>query len=183
VREHHFDDLALLRRHQFTDVIRLNRQLAMLIAAVDQNCELHAARAAEIDQLIQRGAHSAPSVKHIIDQDDRAVFDVAGQFGSANARLCSHRRKIVAIKGDVEDYYRRTRAFQISNLVGDAIRERHTAAAYPHHDQIMYAVSFCDDFRSQTGQRAVDARVVHDAGLFSEFHWRKILTTTVASDK
>jgi hypothetical protein len=27
-----------------------------------------------------------------------------------------------------------------------------------------------DYFRSEAGERAVDARLIHDAGLFSEFH-------------
>src|SRR5205085_11239431 len=67
VGEHHLNNLALLRRHMLTDVVRLNRQLAMFIAAIDQYGKLHAARPSEIDQLIQRSAHSATGVQNIVD--------------------------------------------------------------------------------------------------------------------
>jgi hypothetical protein len=42
---------------------------------------------------------------------------------------------------------------------------------------------FFDDFGSQTSQRAVNARCVHDAGLFSEFHECEMLARHVRSDK
>ena len=35
ISQHHFNDLTFLRWHMFADVIRLNRQLAMFIAAID----------------------------------------------------------------------------------------------------------------------------------------------------
>src|SRR6185369_8844626 len=55
--EHHLDYLALLRGNEFADVVSLNRQLSMFLAAIDQDSQLHAARAAEVDQLIERGAN------------------------------------------------------------------------------------------------------------------------------
>jgi hypothetical protein len=44
-------------------------------------------------------------------------------------------------------------------------------------------VIFFDDFRGESSERAIDARRIHDAGLFCEFHRRKILTRQVTSDK
>src|SRR5205085_7186005 len=46
VIEHHLDDLALFRRHKLADVIRMNRQLTMLLAAIHEHGQLHTARAA-----------------------------------------------------------------------------------------------------------------------------------------
>src|SRR5437588_2917173 len=46
IRKHHFNDFALLRRHQLADVVRLNRKFAMLVASINQHGELHATRAA-----------------------------------------------------------------------------------------------------------------------------------------
>src|SRR5207244_3587435 len=37
IGEHHLYDFALFCRHKFADVIRLNRQLAMLVASINQN--------------------------------------------------------------------------------------------------------------------------------------------------
>src|SRR2546423_1307932 len=44
ILEHHFDDLTFFRRHDLAYVIRLNRQLSVLLAPVNQNGKLHAAR-------------------------------------------------------------------------------------------------------------------------------------------
>src|SRR5215471_7573592 len=74
ILEHHLDDFALLRRHQLADVVSLDRQLAMFLAAIDQYRQLYPARPAEIDQLVQRGADGPSGVKHIIDQDDVSAF-------------------------------------------------------------------------------------------------------------
>src|SRR5205823_2679762 len=59
VGEHHLNNLALLRRHMLTDVVRLNRQLAMFIAAIDQYGKLHAPRPSEILSAI-RFANGTP---------------------------------------------------------------------------------------------------------------------------
>src|SRR6266852_4977399 len=65
--QHHFYDLTLFGRHQLADVIRLNRQLAMFVAAVDQHGQLHTSWSSEIDQLVDRRAHRATGVKHVVD--------------------------------------------------------------------------------------------------------------------
>src|SRR5438309_5665536 len=57
VSQHDFDNLTLFRRHKLANVIRLNRQLTMFVATINQHCELHASWPAEIDQLVQRRAH------------------------------------------------------------------------------------------------------------------------------
>ena len=64
--EHYLDNFALFGRDGFADVISLNRQLAVLFAAVDQNGELYAVRATEIHQLVERGADRATRIKNIV---------------------------------------------------------------------------------------------------------------------
>src|SRR6185295_17746419 len=49
----------LPRWHELADVIRLDRQLAMFFATIDQHSELHATRATKVDQLIECGANRA----------------------------------------------------------------------------------------------------------------------------
>src|SRR5436853_7208752 len=55
LRQHHFDYLTLLCRHELADVVRLTRQFAVLVAAIDQYRKLHSPRPAKIDQLIEGG--------------------------------------------------------------------------------------------------------------------------------
>src|SRR5438874_7684316 len=68
--QHNLYDLTLLGRHQLADVIRLNRQLAMFIAAINQHGQLHPSWSSEIDQLVDRGPHRATGVKYVVNQDD-----------------------------------------------------------------------------------------------------------------
>ena len=51
------------------DVRRLDRQLAA--AAVDQHRELDRRGPAEVEQLVDRRAHAAAGVEHVVDQHDR----------------------------------------------------------------------------------------------------------------
>src|SRR5215210_7356885 len=76
VVEHDLDDLALLRRHELPDEVGLDGKLAVLLAAVHEDGELDAARAAEVDELVERGADGAARVEHVVDEQDVLVFDV-----------------------------------------------------------------------------------------------------------
>src|SRR5205085_2935999 len=50
--EFHFDDFFGVRRHGLADHVRVNRELA--VTAVDEDCEHHLFRAAEVDERIER---------------------------------------------------------------------------------------------------------------------------------
>ena len=74
-------------------------------------------------------------------------------------------------------------AFELRNLIGDPIRQRHATTTDSDQNQINYSVIFFDDFRSETSERAIDARRIHDAGLFSKFHRREMVARRCASYK
>jgi len=52
------------------DVVGTDRQLAM--AAVGEHGELHALRAAVVEQRLDRRAHGAAREQHVVDDHDRA---------------------------------------------------------------------------------------------------------------
>ena len=56
------------------DIGGLDGQLPM--AAVDEYRQLHAARAAVIEQGVERGADGAAGIEHVVAQDHVAAFDV-----------------------------------------------------------------------------------------------------------
>src|ERR1041385_5031010 len=72
------DDLALRRLHAAPDERGLDGQFAM--SAVDEHTELHTARAAMVEQRVERGARRAPGVEHIVTKDDIHVLDFAAEF-------------------------------------------------------------------------------------------------------
>jgi len=144
----------------------------MFLAAVDQHRKLHAARAAKIDQLIESRANGAAGIKHVVDQDDVAILDVAGKFCAIDYRLGADSRKVVAIERDVEHADGRPVTFEVRDFIGHALGERHAAAANADEKQVARAVVFFDHFGRQTSQRAIDARAIHDASLLDEVHVR-----------
>ena len=50
--------------------------------AVDQHGELHAARAPEVHQRVERGAHRAAGVEHVVDQHDLALVEREADVGA-----------------------------------------------------------------------------------------------------
>src|SRR5436305_10529 len=77
--EHDLDYLALFRRDELADEVRLNRKLPVLLPAVDQDGELHAPWPAEVNELVERRAYGAARVEHVVDQKYVAPFDVRRQ--------------------------------------------------------------------------------------------------------
>src|SRR5438132_5890325 len=143
----------------------------MFLAAIYKHGQLHAPRPAEVDQLVERRTYSSTSVKDVIDQDDAAAFDVSGKFSAVNDRFGANCRTIVAIKRDVHDANGRTDTFEIRDLVGHALGQRHTAPSDADEIEIVCAVILFDNLRCQTRERAIDARAIHDAGSLDEFHF------------
>src|SRR6185369_824770 len=134
------------------DVVRLNRQLAMFFTAIDEHCELHAARPTEVDQLIECGANRTTGVKHVVDQNDVAVFDVAGKICAIDDWLGANSRKIVTIERDVEYADGRSITFEVGNLLRHAFCEWDAATSDSNKKQVAGAVIFFDDFGRQARQ-------------------------------
>ena len=72
-------------RNIFADIIGAYGQFA--VPPINQDGQLHFARAAMIEQGIQRGASGAPGIKDIIDEDYHPVCDVYGDFGWPDVKL------------------------------------------------------------------------------------------------
>ena len=87
--------------HGAADEPGFDRQLA--VAAIDQHQQLHARRAAVIEQRVERGADGAAGVEHVIHQDDVLALHGKRDLGGADDRLDIDRGQIVAIQIDVED--------------------------------------------------------------------------------
>src|SRR5690606_524741 len=79
-------------------VAGLDRQLAP--AAVDQHRELHAARAAVVEELVQGGAHRAAGIEDVVHQEQVGAAHVEGQLGVARlGRQVAPLAVVVAVKG------------------------------------------------------------------------------------
>ena len=116
--ELHFDDLVVGGLHHAADEARLDGQLA--VAAVDQRQQLHARRAAVVEQRVERRAHGAARVQHVVHQDDVLALHGERNLGGAHDGLDVHRGQIVAVQVDVEDADRESRAFRAARSCAPA---------------------------------------------------------------
>src|ERR1700746_3217935 len=69
-----FDNFAAAGGYGFAYVGRLNGQLAM--ATIDQHGQLHATRAAVVEEGLERGTDGAARVKHVVAEHNVAALDV-----------------------------------------------------------------------------------------------------------
>ncbi len=83
--------------HRAADECGFDRQFAM--AAVDQHQQLHARRAAVIEQRVERGADGAAGVEHVVHQDDVFARDIENGISVAlTTGLMSDGGEIVAVE-------------------------------------------------------------------------------------
>ena len=80
----HVDALLAGGREVLADVVGSDRQLA--VAAVGQHGELHARGAPVIEDRLDRGAHGAAGVEHVVDDHDRAPFEREAEMRGVDDR-------------------------------------------------------------------------------------------------
>ena len=99
------------------------------MAAVDEHGELDGLGAAEVDQLVERGAHRAAGVEHVVAKHDNAVVDRPRQMRALDLRLGGDGGQVVAIEGDVEDADGDLLPLHGLDLGGDLLGQGHAAGA------------------------------------------------------
>ncbi len=99
--ELHFDDLVVGGLHGAADEARLDGQLA--VAPVDQHQQLHAGRAAVIEQRVQGGPDGAAGVEDVVHQDDVLAGDRKRDVRGVHHGLVGNGGQVVAVQGDIQD--------------------------------------------------------------------------------
>ena len=106
LEELHLDALAACGRQVLADVVGPDRQLA--VAAVGEDRELDARRAAVLEQRVDRGADRAARVEDVVDEDHGPALELEVELRVVHDRLRAARRAaladvdVVAVEGDVE---------------------------------------------------------------------------------
>ena len=96
------DPLLARGRQVLADVVGAEGQLA--VAAVAEDGELDPARAAVVEERLDRGADGAAGEEDVVDEDDGALGEVEVDVGGVDDRLRGGRlgADVVAVEGDVE---------------------------------------------------------------------------------
>src|SRR5258706_666433 len=166
--ERDLDDLVLGRGDCLAYEIRLNGQLAM--AAVDEHGELDGLGAAEVDELVEGGAHGAAGVEDVVAEHDDAVVERARQVGALHLRLGGDGGQVVAVERDVEDADRDLLPFHSLDLGGDLLGHGDAAGADADQEKAGEVAVRLDDLARHT---ANDPR--HLLGVEDRRLWLQIL--------
>ena len=78
------------------------RMGSLPVPAVDQDRKLHAGRAPDVHQRVERGADGAPGEQHVVDEDDVFIVERCGDVGLADGGAGVHRRPVVPVQVDVQ---------------------------------------------------------------------------------
>ena len=102
----HAHALGARGRQVLADDVGADRQLA--VPAVAQHGEPDARRAPVVEHRLDRGAHGAPGVEHVVDDHDRRAVEREVERRGLDdrlrmrARLAAAQAHVVAVEGDVE---------------------------------------------------------------------------------
>src|SRR5262245_53563530 len=98
--EHDLDDFPLGGGHALSDVVGLDRDLA--VPPVDQDRETDHPGPPEVDQPVQRRPNGAAGVEDVVAEDDGPAVQVEVDLGLLQERLRRHKGQVVAVERDVE---------------------------------------------------------------------------------
>ena len=130
------------------------------MAAVDQHSKLDRGRAAIVEELVDRSAHAAAGVEHIVDEDDRRAFDLERNLARSYSWLESGAVEIVAIVRNVDVPDRMI----AGDRFGEPLREPRAAGINAHEPRVV-----CDraaHLLHELGERLLGVRQGHEVRRF-----------------
>src|SRR5439155_15468273 len=140
--------------------VRLDGELTP--TAIDQDHEGDTTRPTKVGQLVQRGAHGAAGVQHVVDDDDVLALDIDGNPRLPHERSRPNRLQVVAIERDVERPLRDARLVALGDARHETRRELDTAALNSDNDETIRSVVQLDDLVGHTPERSIDGSGVEN---------------------
>ena len=131
-------------------IVCTNRQLTM--AAIDEDSELDGLRTAHVDDGIKRRTDRTSRIKHIIRKYNGLAGDVYRHLRRMHDWLIRECREIIPIKCDIQNANRRLFAFDLFNLICNALGNRYTAGTDSYSNDIFHALVFLDNLMGNTGK-------------------------------
>ena len=130
------------------------------MAAVDQHGQLHAGRAADVHQRVERGADGAAGEQHVVDEHDRHAVDIERDLGGMyfGAEI---RSEIVAVQADVQPAQGDLHPLDGLDALREPLRQQVAARDDAHKRQIAGALVGLEDLMRDAREGSVDLLRVH----------------------
>ena len=155
----------VLDRELLPDDVGVDRQLAP--AAIDQHRERHARRAPEVRELVERRAHGAARVEHVVDDHDALAVEIPRQVGGPDHGARADCLQVVAVERDVEGAARDLHLLALVDRANDAVRELNAAALDADDDQVIRSIVQLDDLFGHAAERPVNRARVEQGRIVS----------------
>lgn len=100
------------------------------MTAVNENCQLDAARTAQIHDGVQSGANGTARIKDVVHQHDALTVDAKGNVGGVD-RGSEIGRIVIAVEADVEAAERNFDALDLLDLLGELLCQKVARVTMP----------------------------------------------------
>lgn len=100
------------------------------MTAVNENCQLDAARTAQVHDGIQSGADSTARIQDVVHQHDALAVDAEGNVGSVD-RGSEIGRIVIAVEADVQAAERNVDALDLLDLLGELLCQKVARVTMP----------------------------------------------------
>ena len=134
------------------------------MAAVDQDRQLDARRAAEVHHGVEGAADGAARVEDVIDQHDALAVDVERDVRGVDLGR-EMGLEIVAVEADVEASERDVHPLDLADPVDELLGEQVAAGDDAHDGQVLASLVALEDLVRDARHRTRDGCLVHDDGL------------------
>src|SRR5258708_24583781 len=138
------------------------------MATIDQDQQLHQARAAVRKKGVESCSRGPAGIKHVVDEHD--LFTL---YGKTNFRFLHHGlraqgRKVVTIERNIERADGNLLLFDLLNHFAQPLGDGNSTTADSDQSQSVDTTVFFQDFMSQAYQRSLNLRTRHQLGFLPQ---------------
>ena len=131
------------------------------MTAVNENCQLDAARTAQVHNGVQSGADGTTRVQDVVHQHDALAVDAEGNVGSVD-RGSEIGRIVIAVEADVQAAERNVDALDLLDLLGELLCQKVAARDDADQSEVFTALVALENLVRDAGHRSIDGGLVHD---------------------
>jgi hypothetical protein len=142
----------------------VNRKLAS--TAIDEHRQRYLCRPAKIGELVERRAHRAARIEHVVDDHDVLAIQIPWQIGGADHGSRSDSLEIISVERDVERTLRNEDAFAGIDHSNQLVGKLYPTPLNSDEDQVVRSAIELNYLDRHSLQGALDGPGVEDCRCF-----------------
>ena len=147
------------RGNVLADKVRRDGEFA--VTAVNENCQLNAARTAQVHDGVQSGTDGSTRIQDVVHQHDALAVDAEGNVGGVD-RGSEIGRVVIAIEANIQAAERNVDTLDLLDCLGKLLCQKVAARDDADQSEVFTALVALEDLVRDAGHRSVDGGLVHD---------------------